>query len=280
MSHAPHYAGLEVVSSTETTPKYAYHASEHNAPEPYLQQDLDTHKIAYTNNVCERKEIRTICGLRRKTVWIAVIAAIVVVLAAVGGGVGAALASRASKDTSKSDAKQADTTSSEPPPISSISTSTLSASRKPTPTAPEPSITVTTSSVVGPSSTILRDCPSSNHTLYDVVTGETKMTFRKECSISFVNANGIDNTFGKPVKSLNDCIDLCAAYNISNKTQNAAGTNRICNSVCWRNTFDKINDWPGGMCFGFTSQNSSGTFRYRMPAETRCDSAALINQEY
>jgi hypothetical protein len=277
MSHAPHYPGLEVVPSTETTPKYAYYAPEHNAPEAYLEHDVDTHKIAYINNVYEHKEETSrICGLRRRTVWIALIVAIIVVLAAVGGGVGAALASRSSKDTSNSNANKVDAPSLEPSSISSMSTSTPT----PTRTAPEPSTTIRTESIVGPSSTIFRDCPSSNDTLYDVVTGETKMTFRKECSISFVNANGIQSNFGKPVKSLNDCIDMCAAYNISNKTQIAAGTNRLCNSVCWRNTFDKINDWPGGMCFGFTSQNSSGTFRYRMPAETRCDSAALINQEY
>ncbi|KAF1915940.1 hypothetical protein BDU57DRAFT_210898 [Ampelomyces quisqualis] len=276
MSHAPHHAGLEVVPGTEMTPKYLCYAAEHNAPEASVQHDVDTQKIAYTNNVYEHKEVSKICGLRRRTAWIALIVATVVVLAAVGGGVGAALASRNSNDTSTSNANKVDAPASEPPAVSSIWTSAPT----PTPTATESSTTITTTSIVGPSSTLFRDCPSSNDTLYDVVTGETKMTFRKECSISFVNANGIQSNFGKPVNSLNDCIDLCAAYNISNKTQIAAGTNRICNSVCWRNTFDKINDWPGGMCFGFTSQNSSGTFRYRTPAETRCDSAALINQEY
>jgi hypothetical protein len=105
------------------------------------------------------------------------------------------------------------------------------------------------------------------------------MSFRKECSISFANA-GVKNPVGKVVKSTDACIDLCARYNYNNGTQIKEGTKPICNAVCWRNTSDKINDFPGGMCFGFTSQNSSDTFKYKVPVKTRCDSAALINQIY
>jgi hypothetical protein len=265
MLHVSH-SDLEVVPKAEApeAQKYAYYA-----PEPHRDPDVDTHKVAYETAVHEQYQPRTICGLRRRIFWIVVIVVVIVVGAVVGGGVGGALASKSASHNSN--ANDAGATQPPPPQSSSIGA---------TPTSVEPTITVTTTSIVGPSSTILRDCPSSNGTLYDVTLGDTKMSFRKACDISFVNVNGIDNAYGKPVKSLNECIDLCAAFNINNKTQIAAGTSRICNAVCWRNTFDKINDWPGGMCFGFTSQNSSGTFRYKLPAETRCDSAALINQAY
>jgi hypothetical protein len=263
---APH-SDLEVVphAGALEAEKCAYYTGD--APEAYRFPDDDTHKVAYGTYTNEQSSNYMICGLRQRTFWIAVIVGIIVVAAAVGGGVGGTLSSKSSRNSTSSlnDAAQ-----SQP----------KSASIVPTPTSAEPSTTVTTTSIVGPSSTLLRDCPSSNSTLYDVTLGDTTMSFRKACSNSLLNANGIDNAFGRPVASLNECINLCAAYNVNNKTQIQRGSSRICNAVCWRNTFDKINDWPGGMCFGFASQNSSGLFRYKTPDETRCDSAALINQVY
>jgi hypothetical protein len=216
--------------------------------------------------------------------------ATIVVAAAVGGAVGGTLASKSSRNggrATNADGPQSELHSATATPTSSTQTpaSALLSTITPTPTTTPPASAqstadVTTTSVVGPSRTLLRDCPSANDTLYDVTHGDNTMSFRKECSIAFVNDGG-GNTFkGTVVNSLNECIDLCAAYNINNKTQIADGSSRICNSVCWRNTFEKINDLPGGMCFGFTSQNSSGTFTYKLPAETRCDSAALINQAF
>jgi hypothetical protein len=266
MLHA-HHSDLEVVPKAEApeAQKYAYYAPD-PSPAPYT----DTHKVAYHTNVHELEQGRTICGLQKRTFCIVAIVAMIAVVA-VGGAVGGALATKSS--SKNADAK--DATAARPSPQSEAPISIT-----PTPTSAESSTTITTTSIVGPSSTIFRDCPSSNGSLYDVTLGDTKMSFRKACEISYVNSNGIDSAYGKPVKSLNECIDLCAAFNINNRTQIAAGTSRICNAVCWRNTFDKINDWTGGMCFGFTSQNSSGMFRYKLPAETRCDSAALINQAY
>ena len=110
------------------------------------------------------------------------------------------------------------------------------------------------------------------------------MLFRKVCSNSFLNGNGISNVVGGVTTSLDDCINRCAAYNISNRTRIEEGTDRICNAVCWRNTFDSTNDWAGGQCFGFTTLNTTrggqSVFRYSAPAEIICDSAALMNQEY
>ena len=267
MSQAPH-SDLEVVPQSEApeAQKYAYYA---NAPEPVPHQSPGDEKEVYASNVHEQNKPPTICGLRKRTFWILVIVAVVIVAAAVGGGVGGALASKSSNDTKISGAGAGEAQSSGVPQSSSTT---------PTPTT-QSSISITTTSIVGPSSTIFRDCPSSNNSLYDVNFGDTKMTFRKACDISFLNANGIDNVVGKPLPSLNDCINACAQFNVNNKTQIEQG-GRLCNAVCWRNTFDKINDWAGGMCFGFTTLNSSGTFRYRLPPETRCDSAALINQAF
>lgn len=273
MSHAPH-SDLEVVHNADTpeAQKYAYNV--YDAPESYAHPDADTHKIAYTTDAYEHDRTKTICGLRRRWFWIVALLAITVVAGAVGGGVGGALASKSSNSDNN--------TSNEGIGAAQSSTSLQSAasSTTPTPTSAEPSTSISRTSIVGPSSTIVRDCPSSNNTLYDVTLGDSKMTFRKACAISYLNANGIDSVVARPMKSLDDCINACATYNINNRTQIASGSNRICNAVCWRNTFDPINDWPGGMCFGYTSQNSSGTFKFRTPAETRCDSAALINQEY
>jgi hypothetical protein len=278
----PH-SDLEVVTNVGSleAEKCAYYAgTAGDAPEAYRFPDDDTHKVAYGTYTNEQSPNSTTCGLRKRTFWIAVIVGIIIVAAAVGGGVGGALSSKSSRHSSEANAASTGSPSEAAQSSSPPRSQARSASIVPTSTSAEPSTTVTTTSIVGPSSTLLRDCPSSNSTLYDVTLGETTMSFRKACSNSFVNANGIDNAFGRPVASLNECINLCAAYNVNNKTQIQRGSSRICNAVCWRNTFDKINDWPGGMCFGFASQNSSGSFRYKTPDETRCDSAALINQVY
>jgi hypothetical protein len=284
MSQIPH-STLEVASNTDL-PELQKHA--YYAPEVCSNSDDDTNKFAYVADV-EQEQSSTVCGFRRRRFWIAVMVAIIVVAAVVGGAVGGTLASKSSRSGSRAlnaDGSQSEGPSATATPISSTQTpasasvTTITPTPTTTPTSAQSTADVTTTSVVGPSRTLLRDCPSANGTLYDVTHGDSTMSFRKECGTSFVNDGGVNTFKGTVVNSLNDCIDLCAAYNINNKTQIASGSSRICNSVCWRNTFEKINDLPGGMCFGFTSQNSSGTFTYTLPAETRCDSAALINQAF
>lgn len=110
------------------------------------------------------------------------------------------------------------------------------------------------------------------------------MQFRKTCERSYLNANGDDFAYARVTLDLNECINLCAAYNINNRDQIQQGKNRICNSVCWRNSFGAKNDETGGQCYGYTTQNvtSNGesAWRYRIPVETKCDGAALMNQEF
>ena len=269
MAHGEH-SDLEVVPPSENIDhaKYAYHSPE---PVPAPLHGEDTNKIPYQHAAHEQDRSRTICGLRKRTFWIALLAAVIIVAAAVGGGVGGALSSKSSsKDATPG------------PNPGAQSSGARNASSAPTPTTSQPSIT--TSTLVGPSSTILRDCPSSNYTVYSATFGDTVMQFRKVCGNSIANANGQDNVAGRPVASLNDCINICAEYNVDNRTAITAGTNRICNAVCWRNTFDQINDWPGGMCFAFTTENitvgGQTAWKLTSPAETRCDAAALMNQEY
>jgi hypothetical protein len=277
MSQVPH-STLEVAPNLDLPEpaKYAYYA-----PEVWHNPDDDTNKFTYVAEAHEEQhESQRICGLRRRTFWIALGVALIVVAAAVGGGVGGALALKSSRNNAS--APQSELASATPTPTSSQTSASISITSAPTstPIIASSVSNVTTTEVVGASTTLLRDCPSSNNTLYDVTHGDAKMSFRKDCETSIVAIKGSSAFRGTVVQSLNDCIDLCAAYNINNKTQIASGSSSVCNSVCWRNTFEKINDLPGGMCFGFTAQNSSGSIQYTQPAETRCDSAALINQAF
>lgn len=81
--------------------------------------------------------------------------------------------------------------------------------------------------------------------------------------------------------SLNDCINLCPAYNILlNKTDmisSQSSSNRsVRNTVCshWN---PRDPDWPGH-CFGFTSLNVSGHWNISEAAE--CNSAGCVNQSF
>lgn len=201
---------------------------------------------------------RRICGLRRKTFWIVIaVATVVVIGAAVGGGVGGAISNKSSK----------------PSRVSSSPLSTGSDTTAPTTTVPSP-VSITTTTLANPTQTLLRDCPSSNNSLYPVAFGSDQSIFRKMCSVKLVG-NG-DNVVSEKTDSLNNCINRCANYNDVNRTEIASGSSRVCNAVCWRHSLSS--DWPG-QCFGFSTQNSStGGFSIDTSG-TECDSAGWINQE-
>ncbi|KAI8938334.1 hypothetical protein NX059_005985 [Plenodomus lindquistii] len=274
-----YHAGLEFVPQPghADTEKYPYYSTEPPV-DPHAATDAQQQTYQQAT-VHGKAHAPAICGLKRRTFWVILGVAIVVVVSAVGGGVGGALASHSSNKSSNVPSINPEQTL---VPHSPSVDAVASSSATPSPTSSAASVTTTT--LVGPKSTILRDCPSSNNTIYSVTTGDTIMQFRKACEVSYLNANGMANSVGGVTKTMDDCINLCAAYNISNRTQIAQGKNRVCNSICWRNTFDSRNDWAGGQCFGFTTQNTTSNgesvWRYNMPAETRCDSAALMNQEF
>jgi hypothetical protein len=192
----------------------------------------------------------------------------------VGGGVGGSVASKSSKNASS----PASSSSSSSPVQSTVTTApstTTSLSTGPITSSPTSTPALTVTQVPGPSTTLLRDCPSSNNTLYSIDIGSV-MSFRKLCNLSYQNALNGSAMVNEPTTSLDDCIDLCAAYNAQNMNQIATGTDSVCNAVCWRNTF--VNDEFPGQCFGYTTQNSSNAFIVN--SEAICDSAAWINQTF
>jgi hypothetical protein len=288
------HSDLEAVPQAHdpTTQKYLYDHSSDLIPKYANPIDGDSEKIALEPLVQEIDRPKTICGLRKRAFWIVFIIAVIVIAAAVAGGVGGVLATRSgrsettspetaiSTSTPASIAASRSSSSSSTAPPSSLSAPPPSSSSTPTSTSP-PSLSTTT--LIGPSSTILRDCPSSNNTLYSVTTGSTPQHFRKLCGNTYPSVQGVRDAVSTVVASLDECINLCAAYNVRNRTRIQAGEDSVCNSVCWRNTFERPkNDWEGGRCFGFLTQEvtSGGAgeegFRAKVPAEDRCDSAALI----
>ncbi len=201
---------------------------------------------------------RRICGLSRKRFWVVLgsLAIVLVVAGAVGGAVGGTQAAK-SKDDKQNAAQQGSPRASTGPPATSESSTPVSSP--------------TTSTIIGPEQTLYRDCPSSNNTIYNAV-GSVNFQFRKICGRGYKQP--FANVINEKAASLDDCINLCATFNLNKKSDIADGKTTPCTSVCWRNRFD--NDWPG-QCFGSVTYNSSSGFEYRN--EDYCDSGAWINQD-
>lgn len=244
------------------------------APETRLPEPVQADKIYYEDAPKELVTVKTnavpsrrICSLRPRIFWIVLFVIILVVAAAaIGGGVGATQAARSRIDNSDKSRIGNDTNSKDTSTSSSRITATARANPPETPT---------TSPEVGPTQTLYRDCPSSNYTIYRAL-GSSDYQFRKFCNASF-RWSGAD-LVNAPARSLNECVDMCVAYNVNNQTGIADRKSSICNGVCWRNSI-KDPDWPG-QCFGSTIQNSSETgFPINME-ETICDSAAWLNQRF
>lgn len=211
-----------------------------------------------------------ICGIRPWLFYtLTAIAMVVVIAAAVAGGVVGSQTH--SSTTAQTTTAQASTQSQSSTLTTSSPTSTVSSSVS-SPSA----VSVTTSALPGPSGvTLLRDCPSSNQTIYPFGGSSDPMLFRKYCNICAYNANNIDNSLKQITNSLDECIDLCASFNIQNQTQIQAGDVRVCNSVCWR--WD-ITDAQVGLCFGYTTRNLSGTFS--LDYNSNSDAAVWINESF
>ena len=210
--------------------------------------------------------------------------ATIIIAAAIGGGLGGGLAHRASSTVAQEPLQFSTDTAS----VTSLSTApnatVLSATQNisllthTAMTTLQPTFTAT--QVVGPTATLLRDCPASNNSLYTIQFGSrSAQEFRKSCSSSFLNADyGVGSLYGSNsvnifTTSLDNCINVCASFNAFNVTANSALP--PCSAVCWRNGFGN-NEFPG-QCFGYTTANNSGGFILNY-TETICDSAAWINQ--
>ncbi|TVY39382.1 hypothetical protein LSUB1_G004333 [Lachnellula subtilissima] len=248
-----YHVGLEV----DTT--------KHNPTESHSNSEKQAYNSAIPYN-------RRLCGLAPRNFWIiAVVGTIVMIGAAVGGGVGGSLASK-SNSTAESPATVAESS------VQPLTTSTASIVQSTDSTTPSLTSTValTTTQITGPSYTLLRDCPSSNNTLYGISLGSTNMNFRKVCGKTYLNTlSSSQNAVNQKSSSLDNCINLCATYNVQNASAIASGQNNVCNAVCWRNSLAN-DDFPG-QCFGFTTQNSSSAFV--VSDEAKCDSAAWVDQQ-
>lgn len=137
-----------------------------------------------------------------------------------------------------------------------------------------PSATAEVGTVDGQQVTLYRDCPAANDTHYSVQLNSTTYEFRKLCNMQAVNINSITAYVNQPTTTLNDCINLCAAWNENNVTKSTQ--DQICSSVCWRNGF--INDDHPGQCFGYMANNASSPGGFNLQADATCDSGIWINQ--
>lgn len=172
---------------------------------------------------------KRICGLASRLFWILfAVTAVIIVGAAVGVGVGVGLSiSNRSQSAQSSSESAASTSTTNPTSLGVVSTSvsaSASASDTPTTTTAE-STSVTTTDVVGPSSTLFRDCPSSDKTLHDVTLGNDTYVFRKFCSTVLV-ATG-DNVISTPMADLNSCINQCAKYNYNSASEIDSGESAV-----------------------------------------------------
>ncbi len=249
----------------------AFSPTTNSGLEADTSKDSDTYKESY--NHTRNTDVYTadaadygrptttkrICGIAPRIFYILVAVGILIIAGvAVGGGVGGSLSSKkniSSTTSTVSAGQSAASNNMTQGPITAAPTATTHS--------------ITTTSTVASSTTLILDCPSSNNTLYNA----GGALFRKFCSNNFLNANSQSVVY-QHADSLNDCINLCAGYNLGNETAIAAGRVTVCNAVCWRATIAG-DDFPG-QCFGFATQNSSGNFALR--GDRRCDSAAWINQ--
>lgn len=274
--------GLEYFTKYDEGPQHVtrYEAGlEHDTRRPYpTQKHLDTHKQI----AVPRGPSRT-CGLAPRTFWIfMIIGTVLIIGGAVGGGVaGSQLAMKKTSTGGVSSTAINSIQTSSTSDSSSITSERTSSQHSTSSTTPTrtttPGVSLTTSQIIGPSVTLLRDCPSSNNTLYGITLGTINMNYRKVCGMSYINIRqGQDGeeVVNSRTSSLDSCINFCAAYNVQNATEIAAGISSVCNAVCWRNSLGSDN-FPS-QCFGYTTKNSSNAFV--ITEEAICDSAAWVDQ--
>lgn len=209
---------------------------------------------------------RRLCGQRVKTFWIILaIGSVIVVGAIIGGVVGGLQASKSKPDSTTSSVSPSSSASHiQSPAVTSIGTKTKASEIS-------TSISIATLPTGGGLRTLYYDCPSSNNTVYESQ-GKSEYQFVKRCGESFA---GTPNAYvNQQANSLNECIDLCIAYNQKNEAAIKSGDSEPCSSVCWRNGQDS-DDFPT-QCFSGTYKNATAG-GFKIQNELKCDSAAWIN---
>lgn len=167
-----------------------------------------------------------ICGLPSRKFWILFGVIVLVIVGAavgIGAGIGLSISKRSqSAETSSSSRISSSTTT--PTSLEVLSTSgSLSSSTSHTPTTTSAlSTSVTTTELVGPSTTLFRDCPSSEETLHEVTFGNDSYLFRKYCNTVLSSVDMV-NVVVTTQTNLNSCISDCARYNFQKSSEIASG---------------------------------------------------------
>lgn len=108
-------------------------------------------------------------------------------------------------------------------------------------TTPPPTTSVqtpnSTSTIIEPPATFLRDWTSSKNTIYAVRIGSTSQQYRNLYSVSFASTKADSEYFINPITaSLDNFVGLCAQWNV-NDDVSSSGLAQMCGAVCWRNRF-------------------------------------------
>lgn len=184
---------------------------------------------------------KRICGLASRTFWILLAVTLVVILGAaigIGVGVGVSISNRSqsAEGSSAADTSPTTTTTTTPtsPGVASTTAGSLSSSTSQTPTTTSAeSTSVTTTEVVGPSSTLFRDCPSSDETMHEVTYGNDTYMFRKFCNTVLLTNGVLD--VGATIKGdLDSCINECARHNYQKSSEIESGETDKWYVVSWR----------------------------------------------
>jgi hypothetical protein len=195
---------------------------------------------------------RRVSRLNNRAFWaLVVIALVVIIAAALGGGLGGGLSHR---------------------PNAASATQTHNTTNTANTTTTTSSVQISLTEITNPTSTrspftLIHDCPSSNNTICSAQFGSTDFEFRKICSQT-ISGGGRPNSVDTPTISLNECIDLCAAWNANSEAP-------PCQAVCWRNGF--LGEDHPGQCYGYPTTDTSTGFDIA-PDAPNCDSAVWINQ--
>lgn len=266
-----HTEKIPVIGHTVSSEPFHYDPSDYaRSPDSHPPPHPEAQPLASPGK-------RRICGLPMRTFLIILLVILVVVAGTVGGAIAGVRTATQNNNTAAEssslpagDAKttQAPNGTDGPLPTPAASkTSTITTTRLPKPAATE--------------EVLERDCPSSNGSVYEALQSPL-YRFRKLCDNKYVGF-GVVVINTNADRSLDSCIERCAKWNVENEDKIRAGDAHMCNSVCWRNSWDQ--DLPG-QCFGFPLRNATGgegggegTWRVGegSTSDTRCDSAAWMN---
>ncbi|KAK0629296.1 hypothetical protein B0T17DRAFT_505873 [Bombardia bombarda] len=175
---------------------------------------------------------------KRPITWVVIVALVVIaVLAGVLGGVVSGSIktpanSRASEQNAQSGAQSSististatsaptasassgsSTATSDGATVSSSGSSTSSTiTRAPTSSAPQPTVSVSTTTVSG-GLAVIWECPSANGVNYTTNASGSAKTFRRQCSVNYSGGEGklgLQSDHVPTIRSMTECLDLCA----------------------------------------------------------------------